>query len=501
MPDKSESSVKLYSYADDLPKNGKGMLIPRPKQTPPTHTFTPMSARKTSSRSLKRVAVVVAGVAAIILVSMTGYGLVAQQNLAAAPTVTIVNPYDQRTTELTYGPQEAFSREALFTGTRDSFIDEGITFIEVDLTKEQLRFFKKGVLYQSATIVRTSETGSWWDTPSGLYKIEKKTPEFFTNIGQVYFPWVLSFEKNFIIHGWPTYPGDRPVSADFTGGGIRLDDAAAEALYSAVSVGTPVLVHKRQEQTAKVFVYEPQVPDIDTKHYFIADIENGTVMAATNLDQPVPIASLTKLMTAVVAAEQLDLDGRVKAVAPTFVTTLIPRLEGRTSVSLYSLLQLLLVESSNEAAETIAGEMGRAGFIAAMNTKARQLGMLHTNFADPSGLSAENTASLGDLYTLTRYIYENRRFIFELTANTNLASAHVGGEFDGLINFNEVKDMDNFIGGKVGETLAAGQTSISLHRLSFQGQERILAVILLGSTNRTSDVQALIAYVQNRFGN
>jgi len=77
MPDKSESSVKLYSYADDLPKNGKGMLIPRPKQTPPTHTFTPMSARKTSSRSLKRVAVVVAGVAAIILVSMTGYGLVA----------------------------------------------------------------------------------------------------------------------------------------------------------------------------------------------------------------------------------------------------------------------------------------------------------------------------------------------------------------------------------------------------------------------------------------
>jgi len=136
-----------------------------------------------------------------------------------------------------------------------------------------------------------------------------------------------------------------------------------------------------------------------------------------------------------------------------------------------------------------------------MNTKARQLGMLHTNFADPSGLSAENTASLGDLYTLTRYIYENRRFIFELTANTNLASAHVGGEFDGLINFNEVKDMDNFIGGKVGETLAAGQTSISLHRLSFQGQERILAVILLGSTNRTSDVQALIAYVQNRFGN
>lgn len=500
MSDKQESSVTLLSYADDLPKNGQGMLIPRRKHAHPKHTFTPATARKRNPRSLKRAAVAVAGLAAFLMIGATGYGLVAQLNLASAPTVTIVNPYDQRTTELTYGPQEAFSREGLFTDTRDSFIEEGLTFIEVDLTKQQLRFFKKGVLYQSADILNSGETGSWWDTPSGLYQVEKKTEELFTNIGQAYLPWVLTFQGNFIIHGWPTYPDKQPVSAEFVGGGIRLDDAAAEALYDEVSVDTPVLVHKREDRTAEVFVYEPQVPDLDTPQYFIADLENSTILAATDLEQAAPIASLTKLMTAVVAAEQLDLDGRVKAIEPTFVNSLIPRLEGRSSVSMYSLLQLLLVESSNEAAETIAGQMGREEFIAAMNDKARQLGMMHTNFADPSGLSASNTASLGDLYTLTRYIYENRRFIFELTANADLPSAHVGGEFDGLINFNEVEDMDSFIGGKVGETIAAGQTSISLHQLTFNDQERVLAVILLGSADRTADVQALITYVQDRFG-
>ncbi len=166
---------------------------------------------------------------------------------------------------------------------------------------------------------------------------------------------------------------------------------------------------------------------------------------------------------------------------------------------MYSLLQLLLVESSNEAAETIAGEIGREEFIEAMNAKARQLGMMQTHFADPSGLSAENVSTIGDLYKLTTYIHQNRSFIFEITANKKLSSAYVGGEFDGLINFNEIEDMDSFVGGKVGETLAAGQTSISLHNLTIQGKERTLVVILLGSSDRTGDVETLISYVQNRF--
>lgn len=500
MPQKTDSSVRLYSYSDDQPRDGKGTLIPRKNEIKKKHSFTPSGTRKASlKRKGARVAVSVLAAFALIVLGTTSYGLVSQANLASAPAVTIVNPYTQSATALGYGPQVALSKDNFFIETRDAFIEEGLTFVEVDMTRRQLRFFDKGILYQSAEILGVGENGSWWETPSGLYKIEKKDKRVFTNIGQVYLPWLITFQGNFLIHGWPSYPDKSAVKADFSGGGIRLNDESAQALYQSVEVGMPVLVHSAIEKKRDTFVYEPQVPELDTPHYFIADIENGTILAASDLSEPAPIASLTKLMTAVVAAEKINLDGRVRVTSPTFVTSLIPRLSQRSTVSMYSLLQLLLVESSNEAAETIAGEIGREEFIEAMNAKARQLGMTQTQFADPSGLSADNISSIGDLYKLTKYIYENRSFIFEITANTKLSSAYVGGEFDGLINFNEVKDMDNFVGGKVGETLAAKQTSISLHTLQFQGEERTLAIILLGSDGRTEDIKTLISYVQNRF--
>ncbi|MCA9358059.1 L,D-transpeptidase family protein [Candidatus Kaiserbacteria bacterium] len=503
MSKKPDSSVKLFSYSDDVPKNGKGMLIPQTgsKATVhPKHTFTPQSARPTPLLlPASRVIVTIMAVCALFILGATGYGLVSERNLAA-PVVTVVNPYSQVSVDLEYGPQPALAQESFFASTRDSFIEAGLSFIEVDVSTKQVRLFKKGVLYFSADVLAVGEVGSWWETPSGLYQIEARDIEEFSNIAQVEFPWQLKFGGNYIIHGIPTYPGGGAVPDDFVGGGIRLANDKAEQLYRDVAAGLPVLVRAKLEQKRDVFVYEPQVPNLDTPHYFIADIDNGTILAATDLDAEAPIASLTKLMTAVVTAEELDLDGRVQITSPTFVHSLIPRLSERSSVSMYSLLQLLLVESSNEAAETIAGEMGRVEFIEAMNAKARQLGMMHSRFADPSGLSADNVSSLGDLFRLTKYIRSNRSFILEITANDKIPSAYVGGEFDGLINFNEVEDMDNFVGGKVGETLAAGKTSISLHEVELQGQVRTLIVIILGSDDRTGDVVTLLEYVQNRFG-
>lgn len=499
MSEDSDSAVRLVSFSDDQPRDGRGTLIPRKRDLRKPRTAIP-TARKLITQKSLQMAVTAVAVFAIVILGTTGYGLLAQSNLALAPTVTIVDPYTHSTTLLEYGPQISLARSNIFIDTRDAFIDEELTFIEIDLTSQQLRFFKKGVLLQSAEILGVGETGSWWNTPSGLYKVEQKDEQKFSTISQVYLPWQLTFQSNFMIHGWPTYPGDKAVAADFVGGGIRLSDASAEMLFKNVQVDTPVLVHKASDKTRDTFVYEAKVPELKTPHYFIADIENGTVIATTDLDEVVPIASLVKLMTAVIAAENIDLNGRVRVTAPTFVTSLIPRLAERSSVSMYSLLQLLLVESSNEASETIAGEMGREKFIEAMNAKARQLGMMQTQFADPSGLSSENMSSIGDLYKLTDYIYHNRSFIFEITDNKKIPSAYVGGEFDGLINFNEVEDMESFVGGKVGETIAAGQTSISLHRLQLQGEERTIVIILLGSKERAEDVETLVTYVQNRFG-
>lgn len=498
MLEKSDSSVKLFSYSDDQPVNGKGLLIPKKGDWHPKHTFTPASARSTSTRTTTRVALSFFSLCALVVLGTSGYGLASQSNLASAPTVTILDPHTQNTTVLEYGPQAALSKNNLFIGTRDAFIDEGLTFIEVDIPRNQLRFFLEGVLLQSAEIFKVGEKGSWWETPSGLYKVEKKDENLFTTAGQAYLPWSITFQGNYLIHGWPINIDKSPVSEDFTAGGVRLSDESAQKLYDYSKIGMPILVHTSDE-SRDTFVYEPQVLDLDTKHYFVADIDNGTILASSEFTDPVPIASITKLMTAIVATEKLNLDGRIRVTSPTFVTSLVPRLSERSTVSMYSMLQLLLVESSNEAAETIAGEVGREDFIEAMNAKARQLGMMQTNFADPSGLSAENTSSIEDLYTLTKYIYRDKRFIFDITANQTLPSVYVGGEFDGLINFNEIEDIESFIGGKVGETIAAGQTSVSLHRLELQGQDRTIVVILLGSDSRVEDIETLISYVTNRF--
>jgi D-alanyl-D-alanine endopeptidase (penicillin-binding protein 7) len=507
--------IKLCSATEDKPREVRGSLIPRrgcgmPKATAASTNVTARSTtkqrfspeeplKKGRVRQVRRTATTVAAALLFMLLAGTSYGLITRVTQIANPTITVVDAVTNAASRVEYGVVPALSNEHFFAETRNAFIDEKQTFVEVDLAAQQLRYFKHGVLLQSSPILEVAEIGSWWDVPSGLYTLERKDEEVFSELAQATFPWQLTFERNFVIHGWPRYTDDSPVMSEFRGGGIRLSDEGAKMLFDELRVGATILVRQAERAPIKQFIYEPRVPHMGSTHYFAADLENGTVLAASDLDDIVPIASLTKLMTAVVAAEQLDLDGRVYINSPTFVHSLIPRLSEGSSVSVYSLLQLLLVESSNEAAETIAGEMGRDAFIEAMNIKARQLSMFHSNFADPSGLSAENTSTVEDLYRLLSYIYNDRRFILEITKTQEVPTAYIGGEFGRLSNFNLVKGVDGFIGGKVGETRAAGQTSITLHELTFGDEDRLVAIILLGSEQRSVDVRKLIDYLKERY--
>ena len=494
MFERTDQSVRLLSFSDDQPNESIGSLIPASGRL----------VRKKRSRTKRafigsvRVFVSATAAAAFLFAMVSGYSLATSTEQFAAPTVTIVDPTTFNKVTLSYGPLDALSHENFFTETRDAFVEEGISFIEVDMDAQMLRFFEDGVLVLSTEVEALGEEGSWFDAPSGLYQIEKKEELEFSNAAQVYLPWAVVFEGNYIIHGYPKYPDKSEVLEDFVGGGIRIADEAAEELFNGVEEGMPVLVHQKPAE-GDAFVYEPTVPDIETEHYLIADVENGSILAASDLDVAVPIASLTKLMTAVVTAEKLNLDSRIQVSSSTFVTSMIPRLQDRTSVSMYSLLQLLLVESSNEAAEVIAAEYGKEEFVEEMNTKAMELGMLSTNFNDPSGLSSDNISSLGDLFRLTQYIRTNRQFIFDITAEGEVSTIPDANEFSDLVNFNDVEDLDNFVGGKVGETSAAGQTSISLHTVTIQGSDRTVAVILLGSAHRTDDVKLLINFVEERF--
>lgn len=502
MKDESDSKIRLFSFADDQPNEERGALIPRSisideviidKVDDETYTIG-------ITKFAKLTLVPAAAIAALLLVTVSGSTLLStQENQMAAPVLTVLDPYTDRSMQIQYGPEQALQAESLFSSTHDTFVEQAYSFLSLDLENRVLRYFDNGVLIINEPIIAIGAKGSWWETPSGLYQVESVAEEKFSTYAQVYFPHAVTFEGNYVVHGQPLLPNKEPASTEFVGGGVRISDAAAARLQTMIDIDTPVLVRGERPAPVEAFVYQEPTANVSATHYLVADVDTGAVLTASDITTAVPVASITKLMTAIVAAEQMDLDQRVYQDTPTFVESLIPRLGDRATVSMYSLLQLLLLESSNEAAEVIAREYGRADFIAAMNDKARAIGMFNSTFADPSGISADNTSTLGDLLILAEYVYNERSFIFEITKTGDAVGVAGGGEFADLTNFNEIETTGSFIGGKIGETAAAGLTSMSLHTMNIQGTERNVAVIILNSESREEDVQTLLEQVAFRF--
>lgn len=499
----------IVDYEDDVPREGQGRLIPAGRfhyNPRAIVSAIPVTNQKTGDRYwvllvtyLSLFVMLALGTFQVIQNPSQLTALLPTVGVGTAPAVVIAHPYTNQKQELSYGVQVTFTEPYFFGEVRDGFIEAGQSFLEVQLDEMRIRYFEEGVLKQQFPIVRKGERGSWGEVPAGLYKVEIVDKQYFSVLGQVYLPSYIGFQGNLAIHGTPEQTPGEPVLADYQGGSIQLTDTDSSLLKDQVKAGLPILVFTKRA-TPDTFVYEPKIPDIPARQYLVADIGNSTVLASSELDEVASIASLTKLMTALVASEQLNLDRRVRTGDPSFVQSLVPRLGDRDTVSLYSLLQLLLIESSNEASEVIASQVGRERFIALMNERASALGMTNTIFADPSGLSADNQSTLRDLLRLTQHIYQTRSFILELSANQDLPTAYVKDEFGELLNFNLIKDDTTFIGGKIGETRAAGQTSVTLHRLTVRGEERTIVVIILGSESRGADVRQLLNYVIERFG-
>ncbi len=426
------------------------------------------------------------------------FGSVSTQGQLATPVISIQYPGERYAEPIRYGSEPLLARPDFFQETRRTFIREKATFIEADLASMRLSYYQEGEMVLQFPIQAKGQAGSWWETPAGLYKVQAKRPNHSSSFGQVNLPWSLPFQGNFFIHGWPKYFDGTPVESSYSGGYIRLSNEDAQALFTAVEVSTPVLVHEPREMS-RSFQYEPSIPDMDAPHYLLADLESSVVLASSELSQPAPIASVTKLMTALVATEYISLDRRVTVTQPSLIQSLIPRLAQRRDVSMYSLLQLLLMESSNEAAELIATQTGRDVFIDRMNQKAAAIGMRDTTFVDPSGLGSGNVSTLSDLMRLAEYIYYNRSFILELTNNQYVPTAYEADAFGELRNFNAVANIQDIFAGKVGETTAAGQTSLTLHQINVRGEDRTILIVVLGSENRAVDVSQLHQYFYDRF--
>ena len=401
--------------------------------------------------------------------------------------------------ELSYGALPALSDPDYHKTVKANLIAQKSSFIDANLTAMQLLVYKDGELVLQVPIAAKGKVGSWWETPAGIYKIETKEKNHFSTIERVDLPYSLNFQGNFFIHGWPVQEDGTPVASTHSGGCIRLQTADAERLFAIVEIGMPVIVYN-EDKGATPFSYSLKVPSIAASEYLVVDLDTGTVLTEKNPSGLAPIASITKLMTALVATEYINLDKKITVPQSALVNTPVPRLKAGQTVRAYDLLFLLLQESSNEAAEVLASVKGREQFVTYMNKKAQAIGLESTSFNDPSGLRSD-ISTPEDLYKLLRYIYDNRRFVFGITTGEITDSAYGKPVFGHINNFNPIKSRPaRLLGGKVGQTNEAGKTYAGVFAANVGGRtERKVAVIVLDSTDVQSDVTKLLNFVQSSY--
>lgn len=363
----------------------------------------------------------------------------------------------------------------------------------------KLTVYASGTSVREVPILTKGREGSWWETPAGLYTIESKSRNHFSSFGRVYQPWSMAFQGNFFIHGWPYYPNGTDVSSQYSGGCIRLSTEDAKEIYALAERGTPVLVFEKDFEPDN-FAYVPKIlPGVNAGSYLAADLSNNFVFASKKIAQPVPIASLTKLMTALVAAEYINLDRKITVQKSNIVPTSVPRLKAGEKYTAYQLLYPLLEESSNQAAFALADTVGRERFVELMNKKAEALGMANTRFTDPAGMGDGNVSTPEDLFLLAKYLLNNRSFVLKISSGTLGPNVYGPSEFKNIKNLNIFSGDDNFIGGKVGKTDAARQTMLAIWNGDFDGAKRPFVVIILGSERNGEDAKNLAGQVLENY--
>lgn len=175
----------------------------------------------------------------------------------------------------------------------------------------------------------------------------------------------------------------------------------------------------------------------------VVNQDSGEVIYQKNADAKASIASLTKLMTAMVVLDSgLDLTKKVKITKADIdrVKRTTSRLPIGTELSRYELLKAALISSDNRAAFALSRSYpsGRKGFINAMNVKAIQLDMQKSQFRDPTGLDKGNISTAKDLLKLVRAAYQYS-LIRELTTSPS-ENIKVGKRRNG-INFNNTNPL------------------------------------------------------------
>jgi len=265
-------------------------------------------------------------------------------------------------------------------------------------------------------------------------------------------------------------------------------------------------------------------PFVTAKAWAIGDAKTGELIAGGNPDEPLPMASTTKLMTAYIVL-------REARKTPPLLDEIIEFSEradktpGSTAdvragerVSVRDLLYGLMLPSGNDAATAFAEHLGSrfqgpadqpdaadplVRFVAEMNRTAESLGMAGTRFADPHGLSSDgHHARARDLVTLAKALIDDGQ-IMEYIGTRKYAGKLEGAtgytRYELWKNTNKLLDTEGYLGMKTGTTTPAGACLVSIG----ERDGRKLVVVVLGSTSsdgRYTDTRNLFRYAWKKDG-
>jgi len=243
------------------------------------------------------------------------------------------------------------------------------------------------------------------------------------------------------------------------------------------------------------FFESNDVPQISAKSVLVYDITDEKMIYENNASKKLPMASITKLMTAIVAIDHKKKSDEYVVFPDALVGENVMGLSEGEVLSLEKLLYGVFMYSGNDAAEALAlNTMDRDDFIETMNKKAKAIGMTDTNFTNPTGLEGDGNqhSTAYDLLILSKYAVTNYPEIIKASSTPEIFIEATDDHYayDMYNQLNLITTYPGVKGLKDGYTPEAGLCLITY--LDYEGHKII--GIILGSENRRQEMKDLLDY-------
>lgn len=235
-------------------------------------------------------------------------------------------------------------------------------------------------------------------------------------------------------------------------------------------------------------------PSISAQAAIILDDDSKVVVFAKNPKTRFPMASTTKIMSALVALEHYRIND-ILTTGQSFVAGVTVGFREGERVLLEDLLYAMLLPSGNDAAVSIANNYpgGQKEFVAKMNKKAKELHLFDTNYTDPSGLNDNNYTTAFDLAHLATVTLK-QPILSQIVATRKKVIRSLDGNVYTLTNLNKLLGSNGVYGMKTGFTDEAGGVLVTLKK---EG-ERTFVIVIMKSADRFADTEKLLSLISGK---